>query len=73
MQIRHYLTEPIKEKIQSTDAVWSIEMEKRALLQKEQKQCVWGGEKKWHNRGEEVNKREMRCMVWNWDKNEKGW
>lgn len=61
MQIRHYLPEPIKEKIQSTDAVWSIEMEKRALLQKEQKQ--WGGEKKWHNRGEEVNKRE-RWDVW---------
>lgn len=41
MQIRHYLPEPIKEKIQSTDTIWSIEMEKRALLQKEQKQ--WKG------------------------------
>lgn len=60
MQICHYLPEPIKEKIQSTDGVWSIEMEKRAFLQKEQKQ--WEGEKKWHNRGKGVNKREMRCM-----------
>lgn len=34
MQIPYYLPETIKEKIQSTDSVWSMEMNNWALIQK---------------------------------------